>query len=161
MESRHKHWDIITVSKYVAMRLSGQSPVETLLQLGFIGCRFRFKQYALYKLGEEEIRKLLIKQGLDSESSIKKFKGILVKKLELEEEVLNEALESNDFKKKLLVLSKSKDNITDFAKLIRLLEGESTENVNLVSKEEYQYESNRLNSILQQNAGKPSSPAQN
>lgn len=139
---RVKYGDSLRLEQYISLRLAGYTVRDTLRELGFSAknpynlpiCRY----------GEIRIRELFINEALNGEALVKKFKNILTMKLELEEKVLEEALADEDFKKRLMALKGSKDNISDLAKIVRLLEGESTENVNLVSKEEYQYEFNRL-----------------
>uniref|UniRef100_A0A6M3IUW2 Terminase n=1 Tax=viral metagenome TaxID=1070528 RepID=A0A6M3IUW2_9ZZZZ len=70
---------------------------------------------------------------LDNIGIVARLKRILALKLKLEESIFQDAV--NDItlsrEKKLQVINKTKDNIDLIIKNVRLLEGESTENINI------------------------------
>ena len=122
--------DKVRQIKYINSRLKGVSKTQSLRDAGYAETTAKTmntdKTSNLVKTSE----RLVIKE-LSSPETIKIYKKLLASKLELEQRVYDNALSDKDLtrEQQLKIMNKTKDNIEAISKTVRLLEGQSTENI--------------------------------
>ena len=78
-----------------------------------------------------------IEQELNDKEIIDKLKRLLRLKLDMEMQLFDEISHDNDSsrKEKMTLINKTKDNIAEITKTLRLVEGQSTENIDIKDRD--------------------------
>lgn len=124
--------DLVRLAKYKRARLEGKDKQASILAAGFSvnTAKAQNKHLKLVRVGDAQLEK-----ELSNEDIIKELRSILKLKLELEKKVFLDALTIKNRKLRLQVLNKTKDNIAEITKTLRLVEGDSTANIQVTEKE--------------------------
>jgi len=113
------------------------------------------KSYAYHDVDDKNTLLNTVKaetaKELDNIGIVARLKRILALKLKLEESIFEDAVNDPSLPRaaKLQIINKTKDNIDLIIKNVRLLEGESTENIN-ISEQERAARLSRIKGFLNQ-----------